>query len=161
MDFCTLLYVMIKILLQIVKINIFYPTCDSFSFLVLAYPLPNMALDRKTAQSTNAPAMLNLMAMSSKAVSGCRSSTFYYECCTRTLPLQSDPWWSVDLSRVYKVSAATLTFHCAEMKGRYVHVIISGNAKTLALCEVEVYAHHEGAVYICICCCCNSFYSSM
>lgn len=39
-----------------------------------------------------------------------------------------------------------ITFHCAEMIGRYVDVIITGYSRVLTMCEVEVYASPYGMV---------------
>ncbi|XP_044038928.1 uncharacterized protein LOC122869731 [Siniperca chuatsi] len=65
-------------------------------------PLPNVALNRPTAQSSILP-FSNSKA--SNPVSGCRSGLF--KCCSHTI-MQSNPWWRVDLLAVHKVRAVTI-----------------------------------------------------
>uniref|UniRef100_A0A8C1S3Y8 Fucolectin tachylectin-4 pentraxin-1 domain-containing protein n=1 Tax=Cyprinus carpio TaxID=7962 RepID=A0A8C1S3Y8_CYPCA len=88
--------------------------------------------------------------------------------------VQTNPWWSVDLSYIYRVSRVVITnrldccperingaeihignslennagvsstYICNDMEGRYVNLIIPGDSKYLTLCEVEVYG--EGVI---------------
>uniref|UniRef100_A0A673MG84 Fucolectin tachylectin-4 pentraxin-1 domain-containing protein n=1 Tax=Sinocyclocheilus rhinocerous TaxID=307959 RepID=A0A673MG84_9TELE len=88
--------------------------------------------------------------------------------CSSTLT-ETNPWWRLDLRKVYRISEVVVTnreYGCTELinraeirignslennagesyrylcngiDGRYVNLIIPGDMKTLALCEVEVY----------------------
>uniref|UniRef100_A0A672K3X8 Fucolectin tachylectin-4 pentraxin-1 domain-containing protein n=1 Tax=Sinocyclocheilus grahami TaxID=75366 RepID=A0A672K3X8_SINGR len=70
---------------------------------------------------------------------------------------QTNPWWRVDLSSVYRVNRVVITnrldccperINGAEIHplsvGRYVNLFIPGDSKYLTLCEVEVYG--EGGI---------------
>ncbi|XP_070786293.1 uncharacterized protein [Enoplosus armatus] len=64
-------------------------------------PLPNVALNRSTAQSS---IYNDAVGKPSEAVSG----FFLHNSCSHTKK-QSNPWWRVDLLAVHKVSAVTIT----------------------------------------------------
>lgn len=68
----------------------------------LAKPLSNLALHKRTNQSTT-----GLGHSASQAVDGCKDSHFYNRCCTKT-EKGSHPWWFVSLTSVYKISAVTV-----------------------------------------------------
>uniref|UniRef100_A0A669C064 Fucolectin tachylectin-4 pentraxin-1 domain-containing protein n=1 Tax=Oreochromis niloticus TaxID=8128 RepID=A0A669C064_ORENI len=140
------------------------------SIAVRFEPLPNVALNKQTVQSST----WNAVGIPFKGVDGCRTEFWGYSCCTHT-STQQNPWWRVDLLAVYKVTAVTIinrqdccserllgaqiligdsleqnagtptyTFQCNGMEGRYINVIIPGSSKLLTLCEVEVFASLPG-----------------
>lgn len=72
--------------------------------LCLAKQLPNLALKKKTNQSS---AELGHRELSAAAVDGCRDSYFSDTCCTKTEE-ESKPWWSVNLQAKYNIVAVTI-----------------------------------------------------
>lgn len=68
----------------------------------LVKPLSNLALNKHTNQSTT-----DLGHSASRAVDGCKDSHFSTGCCTKT-EKGSHPWWLVNLTSVYKISAVTI-----------------------------------------------------
>lgn len=81
---------------------------DSFLFVfvfflfTLVEPLPNVAINRETAQSSTID-----LGQASNAVRGSRCGSFTDRCCAHT-DLQDYPWWRVDLLAVHKVSAVAI-----------------------------------------------------
>lgn len=79
--------------------------CLFLLFFSLVETLPNMALNKPTAQSSIWPSLRPGLWMASNPVSGCRSGLD--KCCSCTF-IQSNPWWGVDLLAVHKVTAVTI-----------------------------------------------------
>lgn len=66
--------------------------------------LHNLALKKTAVQSSNGDSI----GLAIKAVDGNRDENYQKSSCTLTLP-QSDPWWRVDLARVYTIGAVAIT----------------------------------------------------
>uniref|UniRef100_A0A669C7N1 Fucolectin tachylectin-4 pentraxin-1 domain-containing protein n=1 Tax=Oreochromis niloticus TaxID=8128 RepID=A0A669C7N1_ORENI len=66
--------------------------------------LPNLALKKTAVQSSNG----DNIGFAFKAVDGNRDENYQGGSCTLTLS-QSDPWWRVDLARVYTIGAVVIT----------------------------------------------------
>uniref|UniRef100_A0A3Q2W269 Fucolectin tachylectin-4 pentraxin-1 domain-containing protein n=1 Tax=Haplochromis burtoni TaxID=8153 RepID=A0A3Q2W269_HAPBU len=134
------------------------------NLLVVSHLLQNLALNQNAVQSSNNDSL----GFADKAVDGNRDSSYQRGSCTLTTS-QSDPWWRVDLKKVYTIGAVLITstvelengldgvktldkapnneiiigqtfyFPCRSFEGQYVTVFLPGSKKILSLCEVEVY----------------------
>ena len=60
---------------------------------------------------------------SSLAVDGCTNTRFRYKCCTHTALNENNPWWSVDLGKVYTLLSVTLVNRDDHCKGLYIFYI--------------------------------------
>ncbi|XP_039456213.1 uncharacterized protein LOC120433647 [Oreochromis aureus] len=74
------------------------------SGLPAGHLLPNLALNKTAVQSSNG----DNIGFAFKAIDGNRDENYQKGSCTLTLS-QSDPWWRVDLARVYTVGAVVIT----------------------------------------------------
>ncbi|XP_016395153.1 fucolectin-1-like [Sinocyclocheilus rhinocerous] len=137
----------------------------------------NLAVDGAATQSSTFPGWF-----AEKAIDSNRGFQQLNTRCSSTLT-ETNPWWRLDLRKVYRISEVVVTnreYGCTELinraeirignslenngnknpicavipaipagesyrylcngiDGRYVNLIIPGDMKTLALCEVEVY----------------------
>uniref|UniRef100_A0AAZ1Y4W9 Fucolectin tachylectin-4 pentraxin-1 domain-containing protein n=1 Tax=Oreochromis aureus TaxID=47969 RepID=A0AAZ1Y4W9_OREAU len=75
-----------------------------FCFSHRGHLLPNLALNKTAVQSSNG----DNIGFAFKAIDGNRDENYQGGSCTLTLS-QSDPWWRVDLARVYTVGAVVIT----------------------------------------------------
>ncbi|XP_030609374.1 pentraxin fusion protein-like [Archocentrus centrarchus] len=66
--------------------------------------IQNLALNQKAVQSSTSDSV----SLASKAVDGKRDSSFQRGSCTLTKS-ESDPWWRVDLGKVYTIGAVMIT----------------------------------------------------
>uniref|UniRef100_A0A8C1GEC2 Fucolectin tachylectin-4 pentraxin-1 domain-containing protein n=1 Tax=Cyprinus carpio TaxID=7962 RepID=A0A8C1GEC2_CYPCA len=129
--------------------------------------LRNLAVDGAATQSSTFPGWF-----AEKAIDSNRGLQQLNTGCSSTLN-ETNPWWRLDLRKVYRISEVVITYRkncctelingteirignslenngnknpiylCNGMDGRYVNLIIPGDMKTLALCEVEVYGEGE------------------
>ncbi|XP_039868483.1 fucolectin-like [Simochromis diagramma] len=75
-----------------------------YIWIFTGHLLHNLALKKTAVQSSNG----DNIGLAFKAVDGNRDENYQKWSCTLTLQ-QSDPWWRVDLGRVYTIGAVAIT----------------------------------------------------
>ncbi|XP_036395444.1 uncharacterized protein LOC118785025 [Megalops cyprinoides] len=104
-----------------------------------AEPIPfteNVALGKKASQSSTA-----FLGKADKAIDGNRNTWYREGSCSRT-DKEEDPWWRVDLLRVYNITSVTITNRedcCAEMiDGAEIRIgnSLENNGNSNPLCAV-------------------------